>query len=190
MANHDARICDPVGWITRNSRQTLLLACATWQRPKPCLGQALIATRLPLSRRWAIAILLASLRVAQAWSPGDRPIQLLKLARSGDAVFERTIAEDFLHGPDVRKENAQALEWFRPARDQDDPEALNGLGALDGGGAKLRFDVKDRKGLGCGYFSQAAGKGYGPALVEVAGCFRDGRLSGRQSERKTKAAVG
>jgi TPR repeat protein len=127
--------------------------------------------------------------MAQAQSPEPYNDQLLKRARSGDAVSQRTVAEDFLHGRGVPQDNAQALKWFRSSADQGDPEALYGLGVLYGGGAKLEFDVKDRKGVGCGYFSQAAGKGYGPAFVEVAGCFRDGRLSSSKSEREVKAAV-
>jgi TPR repeat protein len=119
----------------------------------------------------AIAILLASLTMARAQSPEPYNHQLLKRARSGDAVSQPTIAEDFLHGRGVPKDNAQALKWFRSSA------------------AKLAFDVKDRKGVGCGYFSQAAGKGYGLARVEVAGCFRDGCLSGSKCEREAKAAV-
>lgn len=127
--------------------------------------------------------------MARAQSPEPYNHQLLKRARSGDAVSQPTIAEDFLHGRGVPKDNAQGLKWFRSSADQGDPEALYGLGVLYGGGAKLAFDVKDRKGVGCGYFSQAAGKGYGLARVEVAGCFRDGCLSGSKCEREAKAAV-
>ena len=103
-------------------------------------------------------------------SDGIEPALMAK-AKAGNPDAEFLVGTKYELGNQVKKDPAQAAEWYRKAAEKGDVRAQHSLGVLYEYGNGVPTDA----GIAVQWYRKAAEKGFAPAQFSLGLCYADGK---------------